>query len=69
MVGMKTVEYMVQMDFPPDRRWRPKDCNKRQEGCFCSTGYPYERSCPECRDYRPHRDIFSYCVCPPPERS
>lgn len=49
------------------RIWKPSDCRKQNEGCYCLTGYDYEDQCPDCRDSI-YRDAYSYCVCPPLEK-
>ena len=48
--------------------WKPEYCRKKSPGCYCDIGFPYEKMCPDCRDGRHPTDIYSYCVCPPPEK-
>lgn len=39
-------------------------CKWGDPNCYCEIGFPYEKMCPECRDGRDERDVYSYCVCP-----
>lgn len=50
------------------RVWKPSDCRREIEGCFCATGFDYEDMCPDCRD-EPNRWKYSYCVCLPKEET
>jgi len=43
-------------------------CKCGIEGCFCLTGFPYEKQCKDCRDIE-GRDQFSHCVCGPASES
>lgn len=64
---MKYIKSPTGIEYTFDQQRLGEMCHAGVPFCLCLAGRNYDQMCPDCRDSRAPNDIYSWCVCGPPD--